>query len=75
MYPNYNSISLLRNLWEKAFETPDATCEASVKHLSEGQTYQFRVIAVNRAGQSEPSDSSKGIVAKPRFRKYIHIIK
>lgn len=35
--------------------------------MIEGNEYQFRVIAVNKAGQSRPSDASKNFVAKPRF--------
>ncbi|XP_013109098.2 twitchin isoform X22 [Stomoxys calcitrans] len=54
-------------LWEKALETDSATPFATVHGLVEGNEYQFRVIAVNNAGHSEPSDSSKTFVAKPRF--------
>lgn len=35
--------------------------------LIEGNEYQFRVIAINKAGQSKPSDASKNFLAKPRF--------
>lgn len=42
-------------------------CKGSVKGLKEGEEYQFRVFAVNKAGLSEPSDPSKRITAKPRF--------
>lgn len=37
-----------------------------VHGLIEGNEYQFRVIAVNNAGQSAPSEPGKTFVAKPR---------
>jgi hypothetical protein len=43
--------------------------EASVLDVEEGHEYDFRVIAVNKAGESEPSDPSRSVVAKPRKRK------
>ena len=47
----------------------DAT-KASVSGLKEGQTYEFRVKAVNKAGPGEPSDASKPIIAKDRFGNF-----
>lgn len=57
-------------LWEKAVETTSPTPSGVVHGLIEGNDYQFRVIAVNKAGQSAPSDSSKTFTAKPRFCKF-----
>lgn len=37
----------------------------------EGHEYEFRIVAVNKAGPSPPSDPSKSVVAKPRFCKYL----
>ncbi|KAI5639981.1 immunoglobulin i-set domain-containing protein [Phthorimaea operculella] len=54
-------------LWEKAVETHTPTPSATVNGLIEGNEYQFRVIAINKAGQSKPSDASKNFIAKPRF--------
>ncbi|GLH11531.1 Titin, partial [Gryllus bimaculatus] len=54
-------------MWEKALETETSTPQAVLHGLIEGNEYQFRVIAVNKAGQSEPSDASKNFIAKPRF--------
>lgn len=39
------------------------------KGLRQGVEYQFRIIAVNKAGPSAPSEPSKPVVAKPRFGK------
>lgn len=54
-------------MWEKALETNTPSPVATINGLIEGNEYQFRVVAVNKAGQSEPSDASKNFVAKPRF--------
>jgi Fibronectin type III domain. len=45
--------------WEPAGECSPDKCEATVKDLKEGNEFQFRIIAVNKAGPSEPSDASK----------------
>lgn len=54
-------------MWEKALETDSSTPVATINGLIEGNEYQFRVIAINKAGQSEPSDAGKTFVAKPRY--------
>lgn len=52
--------------WFDALITDDQNCvatidelEARVPGLSEGKWYQFRIIAVNKAGESEPSPETK----------------
>lgn len=52
--------------WEKALEVPADQCKATVPDLVEGQGYEFRVRAVNKGGQGEPSDATPTIIAKPR---------
>ncbi|KPU74929.1 uncharacterized protein Dana_GF19006, isoform G [Drosophila ananassae] len=54
-------------LWEKSLETSSPTPIATIPGLIEGNEYQFRVVALNKGGQSEPSDPSKTFIAKPRY--------
>ncbi|KAH8269759.1 hypothetical protein KR018_000421 [Drosophila ironensis] len=54
-------------LWEKALETDSPIPIATIPGLIEGNEYQFRVVALNKGGLSEPSDPSKSFVAKPRY--------
>lgn len=56
--------------WIKHCETKSSKPEAKVNDLTEGETYQFRVKAVNKAGQSKPSDSSDNFTAKAKFCKF-----
>lgn len=44
--------------------------EGRVTNIDENHEYEFRVVAKNKAGPSPPSDTSKSVVAKPRFREY-----
>ena len=59
----------LGSVWEDFFTTDDASCEAQVLGLREGQQYQFRVKAVNKAGPGEPGDATEPHTAKARFLK------
>lgn len=52
--------------WEPAVTVPGDTLQATVPNLTKGEEYQFRVVAVNKGGPSDPSDPSRSIIAKPR---------
>jgi predicted phage tail protein len=54
---------------DQKFKESDLTCKVEAPPLVEGNYYEFRVIAVNKAGPSEPSDPSTTIRAKVRFMK------
>jgi predicted phage tail protein len=54
--------------WEKAAEVPGNVTKGTAPNLTEGEEYEFRVIAVNKGGQSEPSEASVPVIAKPRFQ-------
>ncbi|VDN36641.1 unnamed protein product, partial [Cylicostephanus goldi] len=50
-------------------KVPAAETKATVGNLKEGEAYQFRIVAKNKAGLGEPSDPSDKIIAKTRFCK------
>jgi len=52
--------------WENAAEVPGDQTTGKVQDLKERGEYQFRVIAVNKAGQSPPSDATNPHIAKHR---------
>ncbi|CDW52538.1 protein unc g; protein unc f; protein unc d; prot ein unc b; protein unc a [Trichuris trichiura] len=52
--------------WVEAVEVPADQTAVTVDGLKEGQKYQFRVKAINKAGSGQPSDPSKSVIAKPR---------
>lgn len=53
--------------WVNAVHVPPKQTNASVPDLTEGQDYEFRIIAVNTAGQSEPSEPSDIVTCKERY--------
>lgn len=55
--------------WDEILTTDTPATDAQVPGLKEGNTYQFRVRAVNKAGPGEPSDATGQHVAKARHCK------
>ena len=56
--------------WVKCGLTDDATCNIKVEDvIKEGKTYEFRVKAINKAGEGQPSVPTKPVVIKSRFVK------
>lgn len=53
----------------KAAEVQGPVCTGTVPRLEEGNQYQFRVRAVNKAGPGEPSEATNPHTAKARWRK------
>ena len=56
-----------RGSWTKAGKVDGSTTEFCVLDLLEKSDYYFRVMAVNKAGQSEPLESDKAVTAKSPF--------
>lgn len=56
--------------WVKAADIKGTEPKGRVNNLDEGETYEFRVRAINEAGPSDPSKNSKPVTCKPRKRKY-----
>jgi ribosomal protein S30 len=55
--------------WEKAIEVPGDQLEAKVPDLKERAEYQFRVVAVNKAGPSPASEPTKTHLVKHKACK------
>ena len=55
--------------WVKVNKKPVTECQASFKDLQEGTQYEYRVIAVNDAGESKPSETTGVFTAKDPFDK------
>ena len=59
--------------WQECAKVSGDHTSADVLGLKEGEEYQFRVKAVNKAGPGEASDPSRKVVAKPRNCKFFGI--
>jgi len=55
--------------WEKAIEVPGDQLAAKVPDLKERAEYQFRIVAVNKAGPSPASDPTGMHMVKHKARK------
>ncbi len=53
--------------WSKVNKTPVTDLEMTFTDLHEGDEYEYRVSAVNAAGQGKPSMSSGRFTAKDPF--------
>ncbi|CAF1402962.1 unnamed protein product, partial [Adineta steineri] len=58
-----------RDQWQKGAEIDAVRNKGACGGLSEGKEYEFRIIAMNKAGSSEPSEPSNIVLAKSRFLK------
>ena len=56
------------------FKTSEPICEASIQNLKEGQIYEFRIRAVNKAGKSLPGEPTPKHLCKHRNCKYLQNI-
>ena len=52
--------------WTRAHEVPGTFLKCCVPNLTEGETYEFRVRAINAGGQSEPSNTAGPVTCKAR---------
>lgn len=56
--------------WNRITRSPITTTSYSVPELLEGTKYQFRVLAVNKKGESEPSQPCQPVVCEPQHCKH-----
>ena len=60
--------------WVKAVETSGPAAQGTVPDLIEGNKYEFRVKAINKAGPGEPSEATKPHIAKHKFCKQYFVL-
>lgn len=58
-----------RSTWSNAGKVDGNTTEFRVPDLMEGAEYYFKVMAENKAGQSEPLETEKAILVKSPYGK------
>lgn len=57
--------------WTECGSGPGDRLKIKIIDVEPDHEYQFRVIAHNKAGPSEPSDPSDNVICKPRFRELL----
>jgi predicted phage tail protein len=60
--------------WEKCAEVEGDATTGKVENLIEGNAYEFRVVAVNKAGKGQPSDATAPHVARPKNCKILYYL-
>ena len=60
--------------WTEATRIEGNRRKGTVSGLTEGEEYQFRIIALNKAGPSEPGQPSRPKEARARFSKRRNIL-
>jgi hypothetical protein len=63
------------NDWSEAGRVEGNRCKGTVSGLTEGEEYQFRIIALNKAGPSEPGQPSRPKEARARFSKFLFYLR
>ncbi|KAG0717143.1 Twitchin [Chionoecetes opilio] len=53
--------------WSPCGKCPGTKTGMKITDVEPGHEYQFRVVAKNKAGFSDPSDASESVMCKPRF--------
>lgn len=66
---SYLTSSTSSTLWEPCATVDGDSTKAHIPDLMEGNTYEFRVIAVNRAGPSDPSEPTPPHIARHKNRE------
>lgn len=61
------------NTFVKAAEISGNVCQGTVPKLEEGNQYQFRVRAVNKAGPGDASEATNPHNAKARYCNYHYL--
>lgn len=56
--------------WVRVTQFPIPTTDFIVPSLSDGQTYEFRVLAVNEGGVGKPSKPTPPVMAVRKMSKY-----
>ena len=56
--------------WSRVNPEPVKETNYKVTGLTQGEEYQFRIVAENKAGPGKPSDASETRIAKPPYGKF-----